>query len=72
MNFEQIRTFLWVAKLGGFRKAAEKLNTSQPPVSARIAALEDRLGAALFERGQGGVRLTAKGRELLSYAEKLV
>lgn len=72
MNLVQIRTFLWVAKLGGFRRAAEKLHTSQPAISSRIAALERALGVSLLERGASGVQLTPKGRELLDYAEKLV
>ena len=47
-----------VADLGGFRRAAERLDTVQPNVSARIAALESALGVTLFERGAGDVRPT--------------
>ncbi len=72
MNLTQIKTFLWVVKLGGFRKAAEIHHTSQPAISARIAALEDSLGVELVDRSQSGVRLTQKGQELLKYAEQLV
>ena len=72
MNIQQIKTFVWVVKLGGFRKAAEKLHTSQPAVSARISALEKGLGATLLERGAGGVRLTRKGQEFLTYAEQFL
>lgn len=72
MNIQQIKTFVWVVKLGGFRKAAEKLHTSQPSVSARISALETGLGATLLERGAGGVRLTRKGQEFLAYAEQFL
>ncbi|WP_235962965.1 helix-turn-helix domain-containing protein [Ruegeria haliotis] len=39
MTFEQLRTFLWVARLGGFRRASERLHLSQPAVSPRIANL---------------------------------
>jgi DNA-binding transcriptional LysR family regulator len=53
MTFDQIRTFLWVARLGGFRKAAERMHLSQPAVSTRIANLEDELRVPLFERGPG-------------------
>ena len=57
MTFDQIKTFLWVARLGGFRKAAERLHLSQPAVSTRISNLEDELRVPLFERGQGDVAL---------------
>ena len=71
LNLTQLKTFYWVARLGGFRKAAETLNASQPAVSARIAALEDRLGIPLFARAPGGVQLTSQGRELLTYVEQI-
>ncbi|MFK7835513.1 MAG: LysR family transcriptional regulator [Sulfitobacter sp.] len=72
MTFEQIRTFLWVARLGGFRKAAERLHLSQPAVSTRIATLEEELRVTLFERGPGALVLTKHGTLLLSYAEQML
>ena len=72
MTFDQIRTFLWVARLGGFRKAAERLCLSQPAVSIRIANLEDELRVPLFERGSGELVLTKQGTLLLSYAEQVL
>lgn len=74
MNYKRLETFVWVATLGSFRKVAERLFTTQPAISNRIAALESELGCRLFERdqGQGGVRLTSKGKELLPYAEKII
>ncbi len=72
MNLKQLETFLLVATLGNFRKAAERLFTTQPAVSTRIASLENELGVRLFERSPGSVRLTAKGQELLPYAEKVL
>ncbi len=72
MTFEQIRTFLWVARLGGFRKAAERLFLSQPAVSTRIANLEQELRVPLFERGPGDLVLTKHGMLLLSYAEQML
>ncbi len=72
MTFDQIRTFLWVARLGGFRKAAERLNLSQPAVSTRIANLEQELRVPLFERGPGALILTKHGSLLLSYAEQML
>ncbi len=72
MTFEQLRTFLWVARLGGFRKASDRLHLSQPAVSTRISKLEEELGAKLFERGPGKQVLTKKGQQLLSYAEQML
>lgn len=72
MTFEQLRTFLWVARLGGFRKAAKRLHLSQPAVSTRISNLEDELQAALFDRSPGELILTKKGQQLLSYAEQML
>jgi DNA-binding transcriptional LysR family regulator len=72
MTFDQIKTFLWVARLGGFRKAAERLNLSQPAVSTRISKLEQELRAPLFERGPGELVLTKHGTLLLSYAEQMM
>ena len=72
MTFDQIRTFLWVARLGGFRKASDRLHLSQPAVSTRIANLEEELQAQLFSRGSGGLELTKKGQQLLGYAEQML
>ena len=72
MTFDQIRTFLWVARLGGFRRAAERLNLSQPAVSTRISNLEQELRVILFERGPGELVLTKHGTLLLSYAEQML
>lgn len=72
MTFDQIRTFLWVARLGGFRKASRRLHLSQPAVSTRIANLEQELRVSLFERGSGDLVLTKHGMLLLSYAEQML
>lgn len=72
MTFEQLRTFLWVARLGGFRKAADRLHLSQPAVSTRISNLEQELRVPLFERGPGELVLTKHGTLLLSYAEQML
>lgn len=71
-SLKQLQAFVWVADLGGFRKAAERLNTTQPNISARIAGLEDVLGVTLMERDAGSVRLTAKGQELLNHARQVL
>ncbi len=72
INFKQIEAFVWVADLGSFRHAAERLNTTQPNISTRISNLEEMIGAKVMERDAGSVRLTAKGRELLEEARHII
>lgn len=71
MTLDQLTTFLWVARLGGVRRAALEMNLSQPAVSGRIAALEESLGTQLFDRAQRGVSLTKQGLILRDHAEKM-
>ena len=72
INLRTLETFYWVAQLGGFHRAAEKLNTTQPAISARVAQLEESFSARLFERDKHGCHLTAKGRALMDYAERML
>lgn len=72
VEFKALRTFAAVADLGSFRGAARRLHMTQPAVSQRIGQLEDELGTKLLERSSRAVSLTATGRELLVYAEKLL
>jgi DNA-binding transcriptional LysR family regulator len=72
IDFKTLETFIWVANLRSFRRAADKLNTTQPAVSMRIAQLEQLLGARLLERDRRLVAPTEKGRELLTHAERLI
>ncbi|MSQ10543.1 MAG: LysR family transcriptional regulator [Dehalococcoidia bacterium] len=70
MELHQIETFLHVAELGSFSRAAEVLGLTQPTLSARIQQLEKDVGQRLFERLGRGVRLTEAGRAFLPFAEK--
>lgn len=72
VEIPQVEAFLAVGTFGGFRRAAEALRLTQPAVSARIRALEDSLGVALFERGKHGFALSAAGRALRPHAERLL
>ncbi len=70
MNFRQLQTFIEIVNLGSFAAAAKKLNATQSTISARIQELEQDLGVALFDRSQRKAAVTAKGRELIGYAER--
>ena len=72
MRVRNLDTFYWVASLGSFRAAAEKLNLTQPAVSARIQVLEEDLGATVFVRELKKANLTPVGRKLFGFAEKLM
>ena len=72
MRLRNLNSFIKVATLGSFHGAAAQLHASQPAISARIATLEEDLGVKLFKRDQSGTKLTARGRQLLPFAEHLV
>ena len=72
MRLRNLNSFIKVATLGSFHGAAAQLHASQPAISARIATLEEDLGVKLFKRDQSGTKLTARGRQLLPFAERLV
>lgn len=67
-----LETFVWVARLGGFRAAAAHLNTTQPSVSARIDQLEQHFGVVLFGPPLKRTTLTREGVVLLDYAERIL
>jgi DNA-binding transcriptional LysR family regulator len=69
MSLDEIETFVSIARLGGFVRAARFLRRSQPAISRRIEMLEEELRTRLFERVSGGMVLTEAGREFLPYAE---
>jgi DNA-binding transcriptional LysR family regulator len=71
-DFRSIETFLWVVKLGSFRGAAQRLNTTQPAISQRIAQLEREMGVKLLNRDHRVASPTPSGRQMLVYAEKLI
>jgi DNA-binding transcriptional LysR family regulator len=71
-DFKSLETFLWVVKLGSFRGAAQRLNTTQPAISQRIAQLERELGVKLLNRDHRVASPTPSGRQLMVYAEKLI
>lgn len=71
MDFDQLITFLEVAKQGSFSRAGEKVFRSQSAVSSQIRLLEQEYGDRLFDRSSKTVKLTPAGEVLYEYAERL-
>jgi DNA-binding transcriptional LysR family regulator len=71
MEWDDFKHFLAVARLGSLSEAARTLKTSPATVGRRIAALEERLGARLFDRGQTGYALTESGEAIRIKAEDI-
>lgn len=72
MNSRLLEMFLRVVETGSINRAATVLHLSQPALSRHIAALEHEMGAALFTRSRGGVKLTESGRLLADRARPLL
>src|ERR1051325_4454776 len=71
MDFDQLTTFLEVARQGSFSRAGEKVFRSQSAVSAQIRQLEQEYGDRLLDRSGKTVKLTPAGQVFYEYAEKL-
>jgi DNA-binding transcriptional LysR family regulator len=72
MDFDQLTTFVQVAKLKSFSKAGQKVFRSQSAVSAQIRQLEQAYKAKLLDRSAKSVELTPAGEVLFDYAERLL
>lgn len=71
MRYTQLRAFHYVAVFGGFSRAAEALNLSQPALSDQVRKLEEEYNILLFDRRKRQVSITAKGEELLAITRKM-
>lgn len=72
MDIDLLKTFLEVNRTRHFGRAADNLYLSQSAISARIRQLEELVGSPVFTRDRNDIRLTAKGKKLLSHAESIV
>jgi DNA-binding transcriptional LysR family regulator len=72
MDFDQLTTFVYVAKLKSFSRAGQKVFRSQSAVSAQIRQLEQAYHAKLLDRSAKSVELTPAGEVLFEYAERLL
>ena len=71
IDWDDVRYFLAVARGGSVRAAAERLRVNHSTVLRRIAQLEERLGAHMFEKLPSGYRLTDAGEEVLEFADQM-
>jgi DNA-binding transcriptional LysR family regulator len=71
IDWDDVRFFLAVARGGSVRAAAEHLRVNHSTVLRRIAQLEERLGAHMFEKLPSGYRLTHAGEEVLEFADQM-
>ncbi|MDE3181270.1 MAG: LysR family transcriptional regulator [Acidobacteriota bacterium] len=72
MDYDQLSSFLEVAKLQSFSRAAEKIYRTQPAISAQVRLLEQECGERLFDRSGKKVQLTPAGEILQRYAQKII
>lgn len=72
IDLRLLRQFVAVAEELHFRRAAARLNISQPPLTAAVKRLEEEIGAVLIERGRKTVALTPAGRTLRDEARKVL
>src|ERR671935_1775112 len=72
MDLRQLRTFVAVAELRHFARAASLCNLSQPAVSHQIALLEQEVGAKLLNRAARRVSLTVAGEVFLEEARRIL
>ena len=72
MDFDQLETFISVARLLSFSRAADKRFRTQPAISSQIRLLEEEVGAKLLDRSGGKVSLTASGKLFLKFSEELL
>src|SRR5579863_1999158 len=72
MDFDQLETFLEVARHHSFSRAAEKRFRTQPAISSQIRSLEEAVGAKHLDRSGGKVSVTASGKLFQKFAEEML
>jgi len=72
MDFNKLQSFLVLAEIKNFTKAADQLYLTQPALTKQIQALENELGVTLFNRVGKSTFLTAEGKMLVNYAKQTI
>lgn len=71
LDWNLLKVFMEIVRAGGIGAAARSLNKQQPSISVALKRLEDQLGARLFERSTGGIRITQAGKALQVVCEEV-
>jgi DNA-binding transcriptional LysR family regulator len=71
LDWNLLKVFVEIVRAGGIGAAARSLNKQQPSISAALKRLEDQLGARLFERSTGGIRITQAGKALQAVCDEV-
>ncbi|WP_188206866.1 selenium metabolism-associated LysR family transcriptional regulator [Alkalibacillus aidingensis] len=72
MNYNQLKSFIYVVELESFSKASEALYLTQPTVTTHVKSLEKHLNTLLFDRHHKGIALTQSGQILYQHALEIV
>lgn len=72
ITLRQLKALHWIAVLGTFERAADRLNTTQSAISKRVQELELSVGRPIFDRSQRGARLTEEGEHVLALAQQML
>lgn len=72
MEIRQVQSFVHVARLGSFSRAAETMGYSQSAITVQIRLLEEELGTKLFDRMGKKVSLTPQGKRFLEHANRIL
>ncbi len=72
IDLRPLRYVLTLARHSNYARAADELGISQPALTRAVQSLERRYGVRIFDRGRGGVNLTAAGRSMIDAAAVLV
>jgi DNA-binding transcriptional LysR family regulator len=72
LDFELLRTFVFIAETGSLSRAATCVHRTQSAVSMQVRRIEEIVGKPLLERGSRGVRLTSAGERVVRHARKLL
>ena len=72
MNLKHVEAFYWLCQLETYQRVADRLNLTQPAVSARVRALESLVGKPLVDRSRADFALTERGVQTLALAERML
>jgi DNA-binding transcriptional LysR family regulator len=72
LSLHHLETLFWIARLGTYAAAADRLSTTQPAISGRIRELENKLGTKLFRKEGRRMVLNVRGRDLVQRCEPLM